>query len=83
MMATTKEVFSEAALRLRNSDPHGFDHFVNLFAAYTDEVTVAVTEADATNVLVMQGRAQQCRALLRILKECDKTKPIKPTPLSP
>ena len=82
-MATNEHLFSDAALKLRNADPPGFERFVNLFAVYTEEVTVAVTEADATNILVMQGRAQQCRALLRVLQECDKPKQTKPAPLSP
>ncbi len=82
-MATNAQVFSEASHRLRNSSPQEFEQFVELFAAYTEEVVFAVTEADPTNILVMQGRAQQCRALLRILRECDKTKPTTPTPLSP
>ena len=82
-MATNVELFSDAALKLRNLNPQVFEQFVNLFAVYTDEVTLAVTEADATTILVMQGRAQQCRALLRVLRECDKPKQTKPAPLSP
>ena len=82
-MATNVQLFSDAALKLRNASPEGYEHFVNLFAVYTDEVVAAVTEADATNILVMQGRAQQCRALLRVLQECDKQKQTKPAPLSP
>ena len=82
-MATNVQLFSDAALKLRNASPEGYEHFVNLFAVYTDEVVAAVTEADATNILVMQGRAQQCRALRRLLRECDKQKQTKPAPLSP
>ena len=82
-MATNVQLFSDAALGLHNADPPGFERFVNLFAVYTDEVIAAVTEADATNILVMQGRAQQCRALLRVLRECDKLKQTNPAPLSP
>ena len=82
-MATNIDLFSDAALKMRNLNPQVFEHFVNLFAVYTDEVIAAVTEADATNILVMQGRAQQCRALLRVLQECDKQKQPRPTPPAP
>jgi len=82
-MATNIDLFSQAALRLRNAAPEPFEQFVNLFAVYTAEVVEAVTEADATTILVMQGRGQQCRALLRVLIECDKLKQTKPAPLSP
>jgi hypothetical protein len=81
-VVTNTQLFSDAALKLRNTDPRVFEHFVNLFSVYTEEVTVAVTEADPTTILVMQGRAQQCRALLRLLQECDRVKPTKPTPPS-
>jgi hypothetical protein len=82
-VATNVELFSQSALALKNASPEGFEHFVNLFAVYTGEVITAVTEADATNILGMQGRAQQCQALLRVFRECDKPKQTKPAPLSP
>ena len=82
-MSTNVQLLSQKCLHLRNADPLAFDGFISTFAEYTEEVTVAVTEADATNILVMQGRAQQCRAILRVLRECDKVKPTKPTPLAP
>lgn len=82
-MATNVELLSNSFLGLRNANPEGFEHCLQVFGEYTDEVTVAVTEAGPDTVLVMQGRAQQCRAILRVLRECDKVKPTKPTPLSP
>jgi type II secretory pathway component GspD/PulD (secretin) len=82
-VATNEQLLSQKFLRLRNADPVAFDDCVSIFGEYTGEVTVAVTEADATNILVMQGRAQQCRAILRVLQECDKPKQTKPAPLSP
>ena len=82
-MATNVKLLSDCFLALRNATPEGFEQCLKVFEEYTDEVTVAVTNADATNILVMQGRAQQCRALLRVLQECDTPKPTKPAPLSP
>lgn len=60
--------------------PREFDDFVEHFIAYTGEVTTAVIEADPTNILALQGRAQQCRALLKLLRECHvPKKPPAPT----
>jgi len=64
------DVLSHFALRLRNADPEGFEQFVETFAAYTNEITVAVTEAPQDQVLNMQGRARQCLAFLRLFREC-------------
>ena len=82
-MATNIDLLSQTFLSLRNASPEAFEHCIKVFGEYTDEVTVAVTEADATDILVMKGRAQQCRAILRVLRECDKPKQTKPAPLSP
>ena len=79
-MATNVEFLSQKFLRLRNADPSGFEDCLKAFGEYTDEVTVAVTEADPNTILAMQGRAQQCRAILRLLRECDKVKAKPPTP---
>lgn len=67
---------------LRNAEPEGFDRFLKELAAYTDEVTVAVTEAPPEEILCMQGRAQQARAILRVFAECHITaaQPFNPTP---
>lgn len=69
---------SETALRLRNGNPEVFELFVRELRGLTEQVTVAVTEADTGSILVAQGRAQQCRAFLRLFEECDK--PKQPTP---
>lgn len=61
---------SGLALRLKNAAPEIFDQFVNEFATYTSQVVLATTIAPVGEVLVAQGRAQQCRALLRMLSEC-------------
>ncbi len=70
---------SALCLRLRNADPQVWDMFVAQFTIYTETATVALTEAAPADILVAQGRAQQCRGLLRIFKECD-TSSSKPAP---
>lgn len=59
--------FSRAAQVLKNAAPGAFQDFLNEFNTYTHEVTVAVMDAPADEVLKMQGRAVQCRALLKEL----------------
>lgn len=76
---TPGQTIAVLALRLRNADPQNWDRFLVAFAAYTDEATVVVTEAQPADILVAQGRAQQCRALLRIFRECDASS-TKPAP---
>ncbi len=66
-------------LRLRNADPQVWDAFVAQFAAYTDAATFQLTKAEPAEILIAQGRAQQCHALLRIFKECDASS-SKPAP---
>ncbi len=73
-----QKVLSELALKVRNHDPVLWEAFVDTFDAYSMEVTVAVTQAPPAEILVMQGRAQQCLAMLRVFKEC--TLPPKSSP---
>lgn len=67
---STATMLKEFARRLRSADPENFELFVAAFDAYALEVTVAVTEAPQDEILNMQGRAKQCRAILRMLQEC-------------
>ncbi len=60
----------EAAFFLRKLDPQRWEDFVNSFERYSDQVTVAVTEASPEEVLIYQGMARQCRALVRCFREC-------------
>lgn len=77
---TTDDMLKEFARRLRSADPENFGLFLGAFDAYTLEVTVAVTEAPQDLILNMQGRARQCRALLRLLQECHLQRQTPPTP---
>ena len=70
-----KRRMSANALRLRNGNPEAFDDFVNNLNELTGDALTALSEAPTDEVLVQQGRAQQCRAFLRLLLECDKQKP--------
>ena len=78
-MSLPPKDLAETALRLRNFNPEGWDNFLAAFAAYTDRAVVDVTAAGSDNVLVMQGQARQCLALMRVFRECDK-KPKQPAP---
>lgn len=53
----------------RNSDPKQYAEFLRLMAEWTDEVTVAVTEASNDKILQAQGRAQQQRKVLQVFTE--------------
>jgi hypothetical protein len=80
MADRTYDYLSSLSLRLRNSSPDVWMEFVRVFDAYTTEFTVAVTEADQSQILNFQGRAQVMRSLLRLFKECDVPKVQKPVP---
>ena len=61
--------FNKVALKLKNHDPALYEKFLRLLDAYTYELTVAVTEADANSVLNAQGRAQQGMKFMRLMSE--------------
>lgn len=67
---------SRASLILKNAAPEEWENFVKEFSAYYSDVTAAVTDADASNVLIEQGGARRCKALFRIFTECE----LKPKP---
>lgn len=67
---TTVQMFKHFALQLKNANPKAFDAFVETMDVYATEVTLQLTAAPQTEILNMQGRAQQCLALLRMLREC-------------
>ena len=67
---STVDIMKQLLSRLRNADREAYDQFVECFDVYSIEITVAVTEAPQDHILNAQGRAQQCRALLRVFSEC-------------
>lgn len=75
---STETMMKQFALRLRNADRASFDDFISALDTYTIEVMGMLTRAPPDAILNMQGRAQQCHALLRVLNECHKT-PQAPT----
>jgi hypothetical protein len=81
----TDAMMQQFMLRLKNAAPETWDNLVQTFDIYATEVTVAVTQAPADCILVMQGRAQQCLALLRLMRECDRqnNSPAAPAQVNP
>lgn len=67
---TTKQMMKEFALKLRNANPTAWENFVNTLDVYTAEVMQGMTSSPQSEILCMQGRAQQCLALLQIYREC-------------
>ncbi len=62
---------SELCLLLRNGNPEAWDGFLRSLTTYTHEAMEGMAAAPADKLLMMQGRVQQCQALIRIFKECD------------
>ena len=65
----------KAIERLWKTSPDAFNLFVKAFATYTDELTVAVTEASPDRILVLQGQAQNARSVLVQLTDVYRQKP--------
>ncbi len=57
------------AEKWRNHDPRLYDHFLRTLEKCVFDVTVAVTEAPADQVLQAQGRAQVARKFLQVFVE--------------
>lgn len=64
-------LIKQVCLKLRNAAPSEWGLFCSMIEAYTLNVIDAVTDADASNIMVAKGRAQQCKAFLRAFTECD------------
>lgn len=79
-----KDMLQRAALRLRNASPSEWDEFINAFADYSQDITLAVIESAPNEILDRQGRAKMMLSLHRLFVECDKQKPQQPAakPLS-
>jgi hypothetical protein len=80
MKPTNTREFKQIALLVRNGNPEAWDRFLNYFSRYTEESLIAVSEADAVNIMTVKGMALQNRALLKLFSECDqevkKSEPI-------
>ena len=68
-IATPLKVVRETLKYLRNAAPEQFDTFVRGYSQHCDNVTVAVIEADASEILTAKGRAQHARWLLKALQD--------------
>jgi hypothetical protein len=68
-MPADAKKFSEIAGRWKNHDPQLYTQFLTVLEAYVFDVTLAVTEANSTDILQAQGRAQQARKFLLMFTE--------------
>lgn len=64
----TVDFVKHFAFALRNADPAAYGSFLEAFDAYATEITVAVTQAPASEILNLQGRAAQTLALLDVFR---------------
>ena len=78
-MAVDTNKFGEFATSFKNQDPVRYEQFLRLLDAYTQEITVTVTQASSVEILVCQGRAQQAIKFFQLLSEFREPKQ-KPTP---
>lgn len=78
---STAKIMQRFALQLKNANPQAWEAFVETFDVYATEVAVQLTQAPQDQILSMQGRAQQCLALLRLFRECAAAS--KPLPQEP
>lgn len=78
-------ILAKYAHGLQLAAPREWEAFVEVFDAYSTDVTVAVTVADQSAILNAQGRAQAFLHLLKTFRECHllsqpKQPPSPPTP---
>lgn len=64
----TTDFLKHFAFQLRNAEPKAYEAFLEAFDAYATEITVAVTDAPAADILNMQGRAKQTLVLLNVFR---------------
>lgn len=62
-------VFSVYALKFRNHNPKDYEKFMALLNRYVYDLTVAVTQASPSDILVAQGRAQEGLKFLQVFSE--------------
>lgn len=78
----TTDFIQHFAFQLRGADPKAYQSFLEVLDAYATEITVAVTDAPAQDILNMQGRAKQTLVLLHLLRH-PKPLPPQPQPTAP
>jgi hypothetical protein len=72
----TDQQFKQAAALLKRSSPvDAWDNFVGALEAYTYVKIGECVDAPLDSVVVRQGFARQCKKLLQLLQECEKTPP--------
>jgi hypothetical protein len=80
MSVTTSESLKQRFHLLFRAAPEQYEAALFEFERYCDDVMGAVTVADASTILNIQGRIQQTQALLRIFKECRDYRSHQPAP---
>lgn len=70
-MISDKDFQKAAALVKRVVPRDEWENFLGAFAAYTNQKIGEVVVASPDIVIVRQGMARQCQALLQLLANCD------------
>ena len=68
-----------AALRLRNNNTLAFEEFVGQLEDYYNTLCRELIQANQTDILAAQARAQSIGILVRTLKECHLDRTPKPS----
>jgi hypothetical protein len=66
---TPEQLMSQHMRVFKNAEPEHYEKFIRALDQYVTDVTVAVTEAPPTDILVAQGRAQFARKFMKICYE--------------
>lgn len=60
---------NQLAAKFKNADPAQYETFLRHLDAYVFEITVAVTEAAPSDILVAQGQARMARQFMQMFSE--------------
>lgn len=73
---TPEAPLGQAFLRVKRSvSSDTWELLIAAMNQYTYGLTVAVTNAQPSDVIVWQGRARQCFKLIEMLNECERFEP--------
>lgn len=73
---TVEAPLGQALLRIKRSVSSAtWELFVAGMNQYAGVLTVAVTNAAASNVIIEQGRARQCFKFIEMINECERYEP--------